>query len=84
MGHATKASGIYSQAFGHNTASKQLGQMAIGKFNADNVDALFMVGNGTSDSARSNAFEVLSDNSIKIGSTTLTETQLQALLALLG
>lgn len=53
---------------------------------SNNTDA-FMVGAGASTSARANCFATGKDASdnmyIKIGSTTLTETQLQALLATL-
>ena len=37
-------------------------QTAIGKYNAEDPNALFIVGNGTSDSDRSNAFSVSEDS----------------------
>lgn len=41
--------------------------------------AIFQVGNGTSDTDRGNAFEVLSDG-IAVNGVTLTSTQLQKLI----
>ena len=61
----------------------------IGEFNANNENTLLEVGNGTIE-APSNAFEVYKDGTVKvssgtltIGNTTITEEQLQQLLALL-
>ena len=61
----------------------------IGEFNANNENTLLEVGNGTIESP-SNAFEVYKDGTVKvssgtltIGNTTITEEQLQQLLALL-
>ena len=64
-------------------------KLVIGEFNANNENTLLEVGNGTSE-ALSNAFEVYKDGTVKvggktliIGNTTITEEQLQQLLALL-
>lgn len=79
------ASGAYSHAGGINTIASAEGQTAIGKYNQENPDALFIVGNGTADS-RSNAFEVVSNEdgvAVKIGNTILSETKLMQLLTLL-
>ena len=61
----------------------------IGEFNVNNENTLLEVGNGTIE-APSNAFEVYKDGTVKvssgtltIGNTTITEEQLQQLLALL-
>ena len=61
----------------------------IGEFNANNENTLLEVGSGTIE-APSNAFEVYKDGTVKvssgtltIGNTTITEEQLQQLLALL-
>lgn len=61
----------------------------IGEFNVNNENTLLEVGNGTIESP-SNAFEVYKDGTVKvssgtltIGNTTITEEQLQQLLALL-
>ena len=56
-GDNTVASGVYSHAGGQGTLADKTAQTAIGKYN-ESTDAIFVVGNGTSDAARSNAFEV--------------------------
>ena len=62
-------------------------KVVIGEFNDKKEDALLEVGNGTSGSP-SNAVEVYKDGTVKvssgtltIGNTTITEEQLQQLLA---
>ena len=58
-GWRTTASGYISHAGGRGTIADQPYQTAIGKYNTDNnTGNLFVVGNGTGDNARSNAFEV--------------------------
>ncbi len=64
-------------------------KVVIGEFNVNNENTLLEVGNGTAE-APSNAFEVYKDGTVKvssgtltIGNTTITEEQLQQLLALL-
>ena len=64
-------------------------KVVIGEFNDNKENTLLEVGNGTSESP-SNAFEVYKDGTVKvggktliIGNTTITEEQLQQLLALL-
>lgn len=61
----------------------------IGEFNANNENTLLEVGNGTVEMP-SNAFEIYKDGNVKvssgtltIGNITITEEQLQQLLALL-
>ena len=86
-GNKTIASGKASHAGGVYTKATAYAQTAIGKYNAENAKALLIVGNGASDTNRSNAFEVISDTSgasIKIGSTILTEAQLGKLLKLIS
>lgn len=60
---------------GGNTCANILGeglianapyQTVLGKFNATNSDALFQIGNGTSDSSRSTIFEVKKDGKAKL------------------
>ena len=53
-------------ALGKGTKATADGQTAGGEFNKENPDAHFVVGNGTSDTDRSNAFEVLKDGSVVI------------------
>lgn len=60
-GQKTVASGAQSHAGGLGTKATATAQTAIGKYNAENNDALFIVGNGISDTDRKNAFEVYAD-----------------------
>ena len=61
----TKASGLHSHAGGEGTVAGYSNQTAIGIFNDNKYNNLFEVGNGTSDSARSNAFEVDSSGNVR-------------------
>ena len=63
-GFQTTASGTYSHAGGRGTVAGYSTQTAIGKWNDNKSDTLFEVGNGTSTSSKSNAFEVYSDGKI--------------------
>ena len=76
-GYLTEASGHNSHASGSGTKATASNQTAIGQYNKVNSNALFIVGNGTSDTARSNAFEVLKDGTAIIGGN-------QALMAMRG
>lgn len=64
--HGNNAVGDNSFAIGVNTIASNQGQAAIGLYNNDNPDALFIVGNGTSNDDRKNAFEVLSDGTANL------------------
>ena len=85
-GYDNKANGAYSLAGGRwSTASSSCSiaygqglktevvnaQAVFGKYNSANNKALFIVGNGASDTSRSNAFAVY-DESITVGGQTLT------------
>ena len=78
--------GLATSTIGSNlsASSKVEGQNVVGRYNAQNDNAVFIVGNGISDTAQKNAFSVNTDNSISIGDTKLTEAQLKQLLALLN
>lgn len=86
------AQGNYSTSMGSGTQANSLSQFVIGQCNTVDTTGnqttrgthAFIIGNGTSDTARSNAFSVDWDGSITLGNTKLTETQLQQLLALLS
>ena len=67
-GNSTEASGKNSATRGLGTKATADNQMVVGTYNAENPDALFIVGNGTTNAKRSNAFEVLKDGRI-IGAT---------------
>ena len=58
--------GAYSHAEGLGTIANEDYQHVSGKYNANNAKALFIVGNGTDDTHRSNALEVLKDGDVKI------------------
>lgn len=53
--------GHYSFLMGEGTKASYENQLAIGKYNADVSDGVFIIGNGENNNARSNAFAV--DNS---------------------
>lgn len=61
-GQNTKASGTASHSGGFCTIASKDYQTAIGKYNAERDDALFLVGNGTAEDKRSNILSVYSDH----------------------
>lgn len=95
-GKSTTASGDYSHAEGEGSVALHshshaggiatktgcAGQMVVGRYNKVVSDALFVVGNGTDDSHRSNAFEAKKDGSVVIGGIHITAEKLAALLKL--
>ncbi len=58
-GTLTKATGKASHAEGTGTLATADNQHASGQYNEENPDALYIVGNGTDNENRANAFEVL-------------------------
>lgn len=65
-GYRTTASGFASHAGGYHTIADQRSQMAIGDYNtANNTNNLFVVGKGTAEDARSDAFEVDNSGNVK-------------------
>jgi hypothetical protein len=69
----TTASGKYSHAGGYYTTANTDYQTVIGKYNASST-ALFVVGKGTSNTARSNAFEIFTNGTIKAPGATVDMT----------
>lgn len=59
-GSKTKATNYYSHAEGYYTIAAGRNQTAMGKFNASDTSSLLIVGNGTSDTERKNAFKLSS------------------------
>lgn len=57
-GTSSIASGNYSFAHGIYVKSNNSLEVSLGKFNKSSSDTLFSIGDGTSDSARHNAFEI--------------------------
>lgn len=57
-GSKTLASGYFAHTEGLGTIAAGRNQSAIGKYNVSDTSSLFIVGNGTSDTKRSNAFKL--------------------------
>lgn len=62
------ANGPQTFALGEGIAVGTKNQFSVGQFNNNNSKALFTVGTGTSDTSRSNGFEVHANNNIITGS----------------
>jgi hypothetical protein len=62
MGYRATASGAASTSMGFETNAEENYSTAIGIFNNGNVNALFMVGNGTTNANRYNTFTIRKDN----------------------
>lgn len=73
QGYNQKNKGHFASTFGTGTETFELSenQAAFGKFNKAESDSLFMIGNGTSDTYRKNAFEVKSDGRVLFGDRNL-------------
>lgn len=91
-GMHTKAKGDASHAEGSHTIAGSTHQHVEGRYNVEDDQNTYahIVGNGTDEANRSNALtldwsgNLAVSGSIQIGSTRVTEAQLQALLALLS
>lgn len=66
-GFQTHAAAESSSTFGRGTVASARYQTALGRWNSPHNNALFVVGNGSSDDQRSNAFVVNSNGSATIG-----------------
>ncbi len=64
FGFITLASGDRSTALGSGTIASRFASTAIGNYNMDDSNAMFMIGNGTSNGNRNNAFVVKDDGDI--------------------
>lgn len=78
-GYNSRATAEDAHAQGEGVNAGYTAQTAVGKYNNNKSDTLFEVGNGSSDSSRSNAFEVTSAGKIKVNGskapfTTFTAT----------
>ncbi|MFN8250409.1 MAG: hypothetical protein U0V75_00910 [Ferruginibacter sp.] len=77
LGYNAKVSGNYASSIGYGTFSKSYGGFVIGTYNDstnaadplnfDNNNRLFQIGNGTGNTARSNAMTVLQNGNVGIG-----------------
>lgn len=68
-GDNTEANGVCSHAEGNGTQTGADYQHVQGKYNIGKTTTLFEIGNGTSSSARSNAFEVDTNGNVVAGGT---------------
>lgn len=67
-GTGSRANGAYSAAFGNQTIASGSNQMVVGLFNEPmEYSALFIVGDGSGDDARSNAFVVYANGTALLG-----------------
>lgn len=65
-GYRTTASGLYSHAQNEGTVAGYDNQTAIGKYNDNKSDTLLEIGNGVSDSKRSNSHEFTEDGNARL------------------
>lgn len=64
-GHDTEANGHRSHSAGLGTIANGNEQTVLGRYNIPDSSALLLIGNGTSDAARSTAMAVLADGTIR-------------------
>ena len=64
-----KATALYSHARGRGTVASGVSQSVCGKFNISDTTSLIIVGNGTSDTARSNAMTLDSSGNVAFAGT---------------
>ena len=62
----SKASGKYTHSNGYGTEAGYDNQTVVGQYNDNKSDTMFEVGNGSSGTKRSNAFEVYKDGSARV------------------
>ena len=81
QGYNQKNKGHFASTFGHSTEVYEgsYNQAAFGTYNKASSDSLFMIGVGTSDTARKNAFEVKSNGTVMIGNAPLTEEKVNSI-----
>lgn len=75
QGYETTASGEASFAGGNRTIASQNFQTALGTYNAEDEDALFIIGNGDSNENRSNAFTVNKDGTAYLNGKQLVDKE---------
>lgn len=85
-GYATQAKGKMSHAGGEGTVAESARQTVIGKYNEidEKGKYAFIVGNGTSDTERSNALAVTWTGNLVVGGVEITPEQITKLLALVA
>ena len=60
---------------GHDTTNGRNGECAVGMWSVSSPNTMFVVGNGTGDTARSNALEITTDGGIIVPSSTSGSTK---------
>ena len=65
----------YVNLFGYHNLVFKDNQFVCGTYNEPNPDALFQIGNGTDESSRSNAFEVLNDGTVLVNGSVVDGSQ---------
>lgn len=75
LSSTNEADGNYQAVFGKGNITNTLvdGQFILGKYNNISDNFIFAIGNGTSETNRSNAFEVSDSGEIKVSNITVTE-----------
>lgn len=75
LSSTNEANGNYQAVFGKGniTNTSVDGQFILGKYNNISDNFIFAIGNGTSETNRSNAFEVSDGGEIKVSNITVTE-----------
>lgn len=74
--HINKKTDSLLAGYGHDNSNGRQGSSALGLWSDIQSNTMFAVGNGTSDTARSNAFEVLADGRVKASGTTTEDDDL--------
>lgn len=78
IGYMTKATGAYSSTFGQNTQATNNGEVAMGLYNKSTTSTeaseqtLFSFGIGTSDTNRTNAFEIKKNGDVYVADKLLS------------
>ncbi|MCO5252181.1 MAG: tail fiber domain-containing protein [Candidatus Kapabacteria bacterium] len=81
MGYETTASGAYSTSLGNSTTAQSAYSVVLGRYNLisgglygwEATDPLFVIGNGSSTTSRSNALTVLKNGKTGIGTASPSE-----------
>ena len=84
FGKSNKNNGKSSLVTGKGNVNIGANSLVAGQYNAGRADTLLELGNGASENARSNAFEVYTDGSISLdnGETKLTPASIKCLVTL--
>lgn len=70
-GSVSRAEHANSAVFGRGLLTGRASQAVVGQWNAANAEALFVIGKGSSETSRSNAFAVKSNGNVLVGGSTV-------------